>query len=62
MKSAQEFLGWKTSPKPHITLNDEFYGHLAPFRLPFILTILIMLVGTMGYMAIDGFPLMDAIY
>jgi voltage-gated potassium channel len=62
MKSVKEFLGWKTSPKPHITLNDEFYGHLAPFRLPFILTILIMLIGTIGYMAIDDFPLMDAIY
>jgi len=62
MKTLKAFLGWKTSPKPHITLNDEFYGHLAPFRLPFILTILIMLMGTIGYMAIDDFPLMDAIY
>ncbi len=62
MKTVKEFLGWKTSPKPHITLNDEFYGHLAPFRLPFILTILVMLVGTIGYMVIDDFPLMDAIY
>jgi len=62
MKTVKEFLGWKTSPKPHITLNDEFYGHLAPFRLPLILTILIMLIGTIGYMAIDDFPLMDAIY
>ena len=62
MRTVKEFLGWKTSPKPHITLNDEFYGHLAPFRLPFILTILVMLVGTIGYMVIDDFPLMDAIY
>ena len=62
MKTPKEFLGWKASPKPHITLNDEFYGHLAPFRLPFILTILVMLIGTIGYMAIDNFPLMDAIY
>jgi len=62
MKTVKEFLGWKTSPKPHITLNDEFYGHLAPFRLPLILTILIMLIGTIGYMAIDDFTLMNAIY
>ena len=62
MKTIKKFLGWKTSQKPHITLNDEFYGHLAPFRLPLILTVLTMLVGTMGYMIIEGYPLMDAIY
>ncbi len=62
MRSLKEFIGWKTSPKPHITLNDEFYGHLAPFRIPIILTVLIMLIGTIGYMVIDHFPLMDAIY
>ncbi len=58
----KRFLGWRSAPKPHITLNDEYYGHLAPFRLPLILTVLIMLLGTIGYMVIDDFPLMDAIY
>jgi len=62
MKRAKKRLGWQRSPKPHITLNDEFYGHLAPFRIPLILTVLTMLVGTVGYMLIDDFPLMDAIY
>ncbi len=61
-KSLKKFLGWRTSPKPHITLNDEYYAQLAPFRLPLILTVLMMLVGTIGYMVIDHFPLMDAIY
>ncbi len=56
------FLGWRTAPKPHITLNDEYYAHLAPFRLPLILTVLIMLFGTIGYMVIDDFTLMNAIY
>jgi len=58
----KKFLGWRSAPKPHITLNDEYYAHLGPFRLPLILTVLVMLIGTMGYMLIDGFPLMDAIY
>jgi len=62
MKRIPKTLGWKRSTKPHITLNDEFYGHLAPFRIPLILTVLTMLVGTIGYMLIDDFPLMDAIY
>ena len=58
----KKFLNWRSTPKPHITLNEEYYGHLAPFRLPLILTVLIMLIGTIGYMTIDNFPLMDAIY
>ncbi len=62
MKRIPKTLGWQRSTKPHITLNDEFYGHLAPFRIPLILTVLTMLVGTIGYMLIDHFPLMDAIY
>lgn len=62
IKKFKRFLGWRSAPKPHITLNDEYYGHLAPFRLPFILTVLVMLIGTIGYMIIDHFPLMDAIY
>jgi len=62
IQKVKKFLGWRIVPKPHITLNDEYYGHLAPFRLPLILTVLTMLIGTLGYMIIDGFPLMDAIY
>ncbi len=58
----KKFLGWRSTPKPHITLNDEYYGHLAPFRLPLALTVFIMLIGTIGYMVIDNFSLMDAIY
>jgi len=58
----KKFLSWRSAPKPHITLNDEYYAQLAPFRLPLILTVLTMLIGTMGYMLIDHFPLMDAIY
>jgi len=62
IQKLKRFLGWRSAPKPHITLNDEYYGHLAPFRLPLILTVLTMLLGTVGYMVIDHFPLMDAIY
>lgn len=49
----KKFLGWRETVKPHITLNDELYVLLAPFRLPLILTVLIMLFGTLGYMAIE---------
>ena len=62
IQKIRQFLGWRSTPKPHITLNDEYYGQLAPFRLPLILTVLTMLIGTIGYMIIDHFSLMDAIY
>jgi len=62
LQKIKRFLGWRSAAKPHINLNDEYYGHLAPFRLPLILTVLIMLMGTIGYMVIDNFTLMNAIY
>lgn len=58
----KKFLNWRSAPKPHITLNDEFYGHLASFRFPLILTVFMMLIGTIGYMVIDKLSLMDAIF
>jgi len=62
IEKLKKFLSWRSTPKPHITLNDEYYSHLAPFRLPLILTVLIMLIGSIGYMIIDDFTLMNAIY
>ncbi len=55
-------LHWEVSPKPDRKLLPEVYPHLKPFRLPLILTIVVMLMGTMGYVIIDNFTLMDAIY
>ncbi len=62
LKKLKKFLHWRKSAKPEINLNTELYTHLAPFRLPIILTVLMMLVGTLGYIVIDGFSLSDAIY
>ncbi len=57
-----DFLHWETSKKPEIDLSTEIWGELKPFRIPIILTILITLFGTLGYIWIDHFSLMDAIY
>ncbi len=38
------------------------FDALARLRPPLILTILLFLTGTMGYMAIDGYPFLDALY
>jgi voltage-gated potassium channel len=60
--SIKKFLNWREKSTPHITLNDELYVHLAPFRLPLILTILTMMFGTFGYIIIDDMSLLDALY
>ncbi len=62
LKKLKKELNWQDSVKPHVDLNTELYVQLAPFKLPIILTVLMMLVGTLGYIIIDDFPLMDAIY
>ena len=62
IKKVKKFLHWRSSPKPEINLDTDLYTNLAPFRLPLILTVLMMLLGTIGYIIIDDFSLMDAIY
>ena len=58
----KKFLNWSGSTKPDIDLNSEIYDQLKAFRLPLILIILMMLVGTLGYIFIAGFSLADAFY
>ena len=58
----RKFLNWEIAPKPDPKLLPEVYSHLKPFRLPLILTVLVMLVGTIGYVVIDNFTVLDAIY
>jgi len=55
-------LHWEISPKPDKKLLPEVYSLLKPFRLPLILTVMLMMIGTIGYAIIDGFSLMDAVY
>ncbi len=62
LKKIQKILHWQKPVKPEINLNTQLYTQLAPFRLPLILTVLMMLFGTLGYIIIDNFTLMDAIY
>ncbi|WP_324172407.1 potassium channel family protein [Sulfurimonas sp.] len=62
LQRIRTFLHWESSPEPEVKLLPELYSHLKAFRLPLILTVLIMLAGTMGYVIIDDFTLMDAIY
>jgi len=58
----RKFLNWEIAPKPDSALLPEVYPHLKAFRLPLILTVMVMLIGTIGYVVIDDFPIFDAIY
>ena len=62
LERIRKFLNWEASPKPDKKLLPEVYLHLKPFRLPLILTVLVILIGTLGYVVIDGFSVTDAIY
>jgi voltage-gated potassium channel len=55
-------LHWESPPKPDPKLLPDIYSHFKVFRLPLILTVLTMFLGTMGYVVIDDFTLMDAIF
>ena len=58
----QQFLHWESAPKPDPRVLPELYSIFKSFRLPLILTVLTMLVGTMGYILIDDFSVIDALY
>ena len=58
----KQFLDWSGSTKPDINLYTEIYDQLRPFRLPLITIVLMMLIGTLGYVFIAGFSLVDAFY
>ncbi|WP_188108565.1 potassium channel family protein [Sulfurimonas lithotrophica] len=62
LQRIRKFLHWEATPKPHVKLLPEVYPHLKAFRLPLIFTVMTMMIGTMGYVVIDDFKLMDAIY
>ncbi|MGE4420435.1 MAG: TrkA family potassium uptake protein [Sulfurimonas sp.] len=62
LEKIRKFLHWESSPKPHITLNSELYSQLLPFRTPLILVQLLMLIGTLGYIYIEDYTIMDAIF
>ncbi len=62
IKKIRRTLHWESAPKPDPHLLPDLYSHLRAFRLPLVLTVLMMFIGTLGYVIIDDFSLMDAVY
>jgi len=58
----KRLLHWKDKKVPAINLDTKLYQELKPFRLPIILTVLMIMIGALGYIIIDNFSLDDAIY
>ncbi len=59
--SLEVFLHWR-KPKLDIDLSEEIYHLLRKLRTPIIVMILILTTGTIGYMAIDNYNPLDALY
>ncbi|PIF04513.1 MAG: potassium channel protein [Arcobacter sp.] len=63
IRNIKKALGWEYQvTKPEFSLDKEIYSQFRHFRLPLILLQFIMIIGTVGYMIIDDFPILDAIY
>ena len=62
-KRIKKALGWEIrSAKPEYDLNPVIYSQLKPFRLPLILVQLILMIGTFGYVYIEDYTIMHAIF
>lgn len=58
----KKFLNWSSKPKPQITLSQELFKEFLYFRIPIISIVVLSLIGALGYVLIDDFSIMDAIY
>ena len=56
-------IGWEIkTAKPQYDLNPLIYSQLKPFRLPLILIQVVMMIGTLGYVYIEDYSIMHAIF
>ena len=58
----KKLLHWEGTQKPDIDLSGLLYEHLKPFRLPFILLFLGLLLSTLGYIVITDYTLIEAFF
>ena len=56
-------LGWEVRRnKPEYDLNPVIYSKLKPIRLPLILIQIVMMIGTLGYVYLEDYSIMHAIF
>jgi len=62
-KKLGNFLGWDSSSRnPEYNLNPQIYEQLKPFRLPLVIIQITMIIGTLGYVYIEDYSIMHAIF
>jgi voltage-gated potassium channel len=62
-RKVKKALGWEIrSVKPEYDLNPIIYSKLKPFRLPLIMIQVILMIGTFGYVYIEDYSIMHAIF
>ena len=62
-KKFKTLIGWeKVFVEPEFDLDSEIYAQLKPFRFPLILIQLIMIIGTLGYIYLEDYSIMHAIF
>ncbi|PAF49971.1 potassium channel protein [Helicobacter sp. 12S02232-10] len=62
LKKIRKIIHWGTNSKPDIDLRPELYEQLKAFRLPFILIQIFILIGTLGYLALENYSLIQAFF
>ena len=56
-------IGWEIrTAKPQYDLNPLIYSQLKPLRLPLILIQIVMMIGTLGYVYLEDYSIMHAIF
>lgn len=62
LRRLKKLIRWENSSKPDIDLGPELYEQLKPFRLPLVLIQLFILIGTLGYLALENYSLIQAFF
>lgn len=55
-------LHWGNTSKPDISLAGELYEQLKPFRIPLVIVQFFLLFGTLGYLVLEDYDLMQAFF
>ncbi|PAF43699.1 potassium channel protein [Helicobacter sp. 11S03491-1] len=61
-KRLKKIIHWGSNSKPDIDLRPELYEQLKPFRLPLVLIQVFILVGTLGYIILENYTLIQAFF
>lgn len=63
VRKLKKALGWEIKANnPQYDLNPEIYSQLKPLRAPLILIQIVMMIGTLGYVYLEDYSIMHAVF